>query len=109
MPITERRASRRFEVQLSLLVRWTSGSVVGEAVTESRDVSTRGVYFLSSKDIKHGSPVEIVMTLPHEMTLVGPVKVRCLGRIQRTEPQPNRRIGVAAALERFLRSDETAG
>jgi hypothetical protein len=50
------------------------------------------------------------MTLPHEITLVGPVKVLCLGRIQRTELQPGRKMGVAAAIERyeFLRSDETA-
>jgi hypothetical protein len=83
--VTERRSARRFEIRLSLIVRWTSGSAVGEAVTKLRDVSSRGVYFLSPKDIKHGSPVEIVMTLPHEITRVGPVKVRCLGRIQRTE------------------------
>jgi hypothetical protein len=107
---TERRSARRFEIQLPLIVRWTSGSAVGEAPTESRDVSSRGVYFLSLKDIKHGSPVEIVMTLPHEITLVGPVIVRCLGRIQRTELQPGRKVGVAAAIERyeFLRSDDTA-
>ncbi len=110
MSVTERRAAPRFEVQLPMLVRWTSGSGVGEAVTQSRDVSSRGVYFLSPKDIKHGSPVEIVMTLPHEITLVGPVKVRCSARIQRTELQPGRKVGVAAAIERyeFLRSDETA-
>ncbi len=107
--ITDRRAAPRFEVQLPMTVRWTSGSGVGEAVTESRDASSRGVYFLSPKDIKHGSPVEIVMTLPHEITLVGPVKVRCLGRIQRTELQPGREVGMAAAIEElaFLRSDET--
>jgi len=108
--VTERRSARRFEIQLPLIVRWTSGSAVGEAATESRDVSSRGVYFLSPEDIKRGSPVEIVMTLPREITLVGPLKVRCLGRIQRTELQPGRKAGVAAVIERyeFLRSDETA-
>ena len=108
--VTERRSARRFEVQLPLIVRWTSGSAVGEAVTDSKDVSSRGLYFLSPKDIKHGSPVEIVMTLPHEITRVGPVKVRCLGRIQRIELRPGRKVGVAAAIERyeFLRGDKTA-
>jgi len=108
--VTERRSARRFEVQLPLIVCWTSGYAVGEAVTDSKDVSSRGIYFLSPKDIKHGSPIEIVMTLPHEITRVGPVKVRCLGRIQRTELQPGCKMGVAAAIERyeFLRSDKTA-
>jgi hypothetical protein len=84
--------------------------VVGEAATESRDVSARGIYFLLPKEIERGSPVEIVMTLPHEITMVGPVRVRCLGRIQRIEPRPDHRVGVVAALERyeFLRSDENA-
>ena len=108
--VTERRSARRFEIQLPLIVCWTSGYAVGEAVTDSKDVSSRGIYFLSPKDIKHGSPIEIVMTLPHEITRVGPVKVRCLGRIQRIELRPGRKVGVAAAIERyeFLRSDETA-
>lgn len=107
---TERRSVRRFEMQLPLIVRWAGGSAVGEVATESRDVSSRGVYFISPKDIKHGSPVEIVMTLPHELTLAGPVRVRCLGRIQRTVAQPEHKVGAAVAIERyeFLRSDENA-
>jgi hypothetical protein len=62
-------------------------------------VSSRGVYFFLSKEVSSGSPVEILLTLPHEITLAGPVKVRCLGR-----------IGVVAQIERyeFLRGDEHA-
>ncbi len=84
--------------------------MVGEAATQSRDVSARGIYFLLSKEIERGSPVEIVMTLPHEITMVGPVRVRCLGRILRIEPRPDHEVGVVATLERyeFLRSDENA-
>ena len=95
-------------MKLPLTVRWTSDSAVGEAVTESREVSSRGVYFFLPKDVKSGSPVEIVMTLPHEVTLAGPVRVRCLGRVMRTQPETGNGIGVAAAIERyeFLRSDE---
>jgi hypothetical protein len=107
---TERRSARRFQVQLPLLVRWTSGAGVGEAVTESKDVSSRGVYFLLPKDIAKGLPVEIVMTLPHEITLAGSVRVRCLARIQRTDSQAGSKVGVAAAIERyeFLRGVENA-
>jgi hypothetical protein len=110
LPGAERRSAHRFEIQLPLIVRWTSGSAVGEALTESKDISSRGIYFfLSPKDIKRGSSIEIVMMLPHELTLAGPVRVRCQGRIQRTELQPGHEVGVAAAIEQFefLRSDET--
>ena len=110
MPRTERRSAQRFRIKLPLTVRWTSGSAVGEATTESKDVSSRGVYFLLPKEVKQGAPVEILMTLPHEITLAGPVKVRCLGRIQRTESEATDKVGVVAAIERyeFLRGDEHA-
>ena len=110
MSAMERRSAQRFHIKLPLTVRWTSGSAVGEAKTESKDVSSRGVYFFLPKGIRAGSPVEILMTLPHEITLAGPVRVRCLGRIQRTESEDPAKIGVVAAIERyeFLRGDEHA-
>ena len=37
-------------MRLPLTVRWTTGAAVGETSTESRDVSSRGVYFFLSKD-----------------------------------------------------------
>jgi hypothetical protein len=107
----ERRASRRFLMRLPLTVRWTDESVVGEAATESREVSSRGLYFNLPTGLKSGSPVEIVMTLPHELTQAGPVRVRCLGRVLRsTNPDDIGQIGVAAAIERyeFMRNGENA-
>jgi len=105
---SERRTTQRFSMRLPLTVRWTTGAAVGETSTESRDVSSRGVYFFLSKDVKEGSAVEILLTLPNEITLAGPVKVRCLGRVQRTEPRDEGAVGVVAAIERyeFLRGDE---
>jgi hypothetical protein len=105
---SERRTTQRFSMRLPLTVRWTTGAAVGETATESRDVSSRGVYFFLSKDVREGSPVEILLTLPNEITLAGPVRVRCLGRVQRTEPREEGAVGVVAAIERyeFLRGDE---
>lgn len=105
---SERRSTQRFSMRLPLTVRWTTGAAVGETSTESRDVSSRGVYFFLSKDVKEGSPVEILLTLPNEITLAGPVRVRCLGRVQRTEQRDEGSVGVVAAIERyeFLRGSE---
>ena len=110
MAYPERRSAQRFRIKLPLTVRWTSGSAVGEANTESQDVSSRGIYFSLPKLVKSGSPVEIVLTLPHEITLAGPVRVRCLGRIHRNEQQQHGYAGLVAEIERyeFLRSDEHA-
>jgi len=48
------------------------------------------------------------MTLPHELTQAGPVRVRCLGRVLRSDDQDQGEFGVAAAIERyeFLRNGE---
>jgi hypothetical protein len=52
------------------------------------------------------------LTLPHEITLAGPVRVRCLGRVNRTEGDDLLgRSGVVAEIQRyeFLRgNDENA-
>jgi PilZ domain len=106
----ERRTAQRFRIKLPMTVRWTSESAVGEASTESKDVSSRGVYFFLPKDVKNGSPVEIVLTLPHEITLAGPVRVRCLGRISRSDEVKEGQSGMVAQIERyeFLRGDENA-
>lgn len=95
-------------MRLPLTVRWTDEAVVGEAATESREVSSRGLYFHLPKGLKSGSPVEIVMTLPHELTQAGPVRVRCLGRILRSSSEYSGEVGVAAAIERyeFMRNGE---
>ncbi len=82
----ERRMNQRFQIRLPMTVRWTSGSSVGEILTESKNVSSRGVYFFLPKEVKETARrVEILLTLPHEITLAGPVRVRCLGRVSRNE------------------------
>ncbi len=105
---SERRSTQRFNMKLPLTVRWNVSGTPGESNTESRDVSSRGVYFFLSKDVKEGSAVEIVLTLPNEITMAGPVRVRCLGRVQRTESRDEGALGVVAAIERyeFLRADQ---
>ena len=54
MALKERRASRRFLMRLPLTVRWTDELVVGEALTESREVSSRGLYFHLPKGLRSG-------------------------------------------------------
>jgi hypothetical protein len=112
-PVTamERRMNQRFQIRLPMTVRWTSGSSVGEILTESKNVSSRGVYFFLPKEVKETSRVEILLTLPHEITLAGPVRVRCLGRVSRNESKDANTVGIVAQIERyeFLRgSDEYA-
>jgi hypothetical protein len=82
--------------------------VSGEALSVSKDVSSRGLSFFLPKAIESGALVEIVMTLPHEITFAGPVRVRCLGRILRSREQERSEYQMAAAIDRyeFLRGEQ---
>jgi PilZ domain len=105
----EQRKSRRFLVQLPLIVRWTNGTLIEQAETETKDVSSGGVRFHLPKALKSGSPVEVLMTLPRQMLLVGSVRVRCRGRVVRTS-QGSDNVEVIAEIERFefIRDAESA-
>lgn len=111
--ITDRRTSRRFDMRLPLVVRYPAAAPpTSETSAETLDVSSRGLYFTADGGFAPGSAVEVFLTLPHEITLAGPVKVRCQGRVVRVESPQNshRRMGVAAVIDRyeFLRSEEGA-
>ena len=101
MPFTERRHAHRFELQSPVTIRWKDGSGMREALTVSEDISSNGLYFILPEGIQNGTPVEVEMTLPNQITLAGPVHVRCLGHIQRCEPKEGAKSGMAAAIERY--------
>jgi hypothetical protein len=101
----EGRRAQRFELQLPVIVRWSDGDEMREALAVSGDVSSNGIYFVLRESLKEGTPVELEMTLPDQITLAGPVRVSCFGHIQRCELKEGANAGMAAAIEkyRFLR------
>ncbi len=101
MSFVERRRAHRFDLQSPLVVRWNDGAQTREALTVSEDLSSNGIYFILPEGIKDGTPVEVEMTLPNQITLAGPVRVRCLGHIQRCETTPGAKCGMAAAIEKY--------
>ena len=96
----ERRASRRFTMTLPLTVRASSPNGTLEQKGQTRDVSFRGLYFLTEAKLEAGSEIEFVLTLPKEITLAGDVHIRCYGQVVRVEPQNGTR-GIAARIERY--------
>lgn len=108
MERTERR-NTRFPLVLPITVRWSTQSGIAEAETESRDVSSTGIYFSLPIPVERGTAVEIVITLPHEVTGHGQTRVRCHGRILRADAFGESRVGVATQIEhyQFVRGDET--
>jgi PilZ domain len=99
--ITERRGRRRFPLRLPLSVRPLGVSPADEVVAECKDVSSQGVYFFLQEPLNSGSLVEILLTLPSEITRGEPVRVRCEARVQRTENLEEGRVGIAAKIQRY--------
>jgi hypothetical protein len=77
-----------------------NAAVTAERRARTRDVSFRGLYFLSEENFQVGSPVELILTLPKEITMAGDVHIRCYARVVRVESHEESQ-GVAARIERY--------
>jgi PilZ domain len=107
--MAERRASRRYDLSLSAVVRAPGESDIQQR-GKTRDLSTRGVYLVLDRAISRETDVDLSIVLPADMTGGGNVLVRALGKVVRVEEwiqDRTRRFGVAAVLRRYeiIRSD----
>jgi len=110
--MSERRSARRYDLSLPVQVRIPQG-ITGLQRGKTRDVSTRGLYFVIDQDLRDGSELDIMLTLPSEMTNGEEVLVKASGKVVRVEQRiedGNARQGVAAVIERYdiLRSAPSA-
>ena len=101
MPFRERRRAERFNFEVPLTVRWTEDSEQREAHTVTQDMSSGGVYFFLPAGIPECTAVEVEMTMPTQITLGAPTRVRCQGRIHRCELKAGDIAGMAMAIEKY--------
>ena len=102
----ERRGIRRFDMRLPASVT-VDGADVGELLTETQNVSARGVFLYLDRPLARGSRIHVTLTFPPHVTLTDPVRVRFTASVVRAEtPLPLSRVGIAAVIEHyeFLRS-----
>jgi hypothetical protein len=94
----ERRGAKRYRFTFPLKVSWSG---TRETLTETVDVSTRGVYFLLSEPLAVGTPIEFVLTLLLGQDEAKPVRLNCHGHVQRTDAAADGRMGVAASIDSY--------
>jgi hypothetical protein len=100
-PPQDRRNMRRFDMRLSATVKMT-GEVPDQMLTETMNVSAKGIFFYLDRKIEEGSPLEVTLTFPPHVTLTDSVKVRFTAKVVRVEsPLPASRVGVAALIEDY--------
>lgn len=96
---SERREARRFTMSLPLRVLPIEAKG-HELNAHTRDVSYRGLYFLTEEGFEVGKEIDFVITLPEQVTQSGDVNIRCQGRVVRVETSEGR-TGVAAKIARY--------
>ena len=102
--MTERRTARRYDLSLPVIIRMSAERAAASQEGKTRDISTRGLYFLLDQHLEAGSQLDITLTLPAEITHGSEVFVRAMGKVIRVEPRSedgNSRMGVAAVIERY--------
>lgn len=92
---------RRFDMRLPASIRVRELGP-DPFMTETQNVSARGVFFYLDRPIAEGSHIEVTMTFPPHITLTDPVRVRFIARVVRVSPPlAASRIGVAAIIEEY--------
>lgn len=102
--MSERRNARRYDLSLPVVVRIPTERMNGNQAGQTRDISTRGLYFVIDQDLEAGSEIDITLTLPAEVTHSSEVFVRALGKVVRVERRGDDgelRMGIAAVIERY--------
>ena len=102
--MSERRGTRRYDLSLPIMVRIPAQGFADTQSGKTRDISTRGLYFVIDQDVRAGSDLDIMLTLPSEMTNGGEVLVKATGKIVRVElrmEDGTARQGVAAVIQRY--------
>jgi c-di-GMP-binding flagellar brake protein YcgR len=102
--MTERRSTRRYDLTLPVSIRSAAEKLVNRQEGKTRDISTRGLYFVVSQQMEEGSELDITLTLPAEITRGSDVFVRAQGKVVRVESRSEdgqSRQGVAAVIERY--------
>lgn len=101
--MAERRTARRYDLSLPVSIHLPveDGDISHNGKT--RDISTRGVYFLFENHLNPGTQLDLTMTLPAEVTGGTEVFIRAIGRVVRIDNRgdEDRRVGVAAVIERY--------
>ena len=102
--MTERRTTRRYDLSLPIIIRVPTERELASQQGKTRDVSTRGLYFVVEQNLEAGSQLDLTLTLPAEITHGTEVFVRALGKVVRVERRMedgDTRMGVAAVIERY--------
>jgi len=95
----ERRSSQRFSYQVPVLLRVPSDGRSGTGCTQ--DLSSRGALVWTALQLQEGTPVEMVLVMPSEITLAEDMNVCCRGHVTRLECAEGAKSAVAVRIDGY--------
>jgi hypothetical protein len=95
MTAMEQRKNQRFDLRLPFEI--VAGGAKTKSKGETRNVSSCGVLFMSKTPVEIGASIEYMITLPKAPGTRSDVRLRCIGKVVRSEQQSR----FAATLERY--------
>lgn len=103
MSSSERRIDTRLNVRVPLRFRPLNVADATEQVAESQNISQRGIYFETMVPLKVGTPLEVSLRMPQELSGKSSADVRCMARVVRIQPnvQAGGKLGVGLHIERY--------
>jgi hypothetical protein len=97
---SDRRARQRFPVHVPVSLKADRGGL--PEATQTRDLSTAGVFVYSNSRMQEGSELELILVLPPEITFSDRRWVCCQASVVRVEENATQgNYGVAAVIKRF--------
>lgn len=96
----ERRAAQRFDFHLPVSIRERDSGL--EELGFTQNISARGAFVYTDRQITEGSDIELTLMMPSEITLTENMRVRCRGKVLRvSKPTASSKLGLAVHLEGY--------
>ena len=99
----ERRTAQRYDLSVPVLVRVSTEKAELARTGKTRDISTRGIYFMIDNYLASGAELSLTMTFPAEVTGDSDVFIRRKGTVVRVDNRfgnSGQFVGIAAEFER---------
>jgi hypothetical protein len=103
MSSSERRIDTRVNICVPLRFRALNNPGATEQSAESENISQRGMYFLTNVPLKVGTPVEVSLRMPPELSGKVSSDVKCVARVVHVRPSaaPGGLSGIGLHVERY--------
>jgi len=103
-----RRNAIRFPLELPALLRWEEGGETRLLHTQTKNMSSSGLYLMVSSDNQPHTQIDFEVQLPAEGEGTSGVLLRGKARLVRREELDQERVGIAGIIDHYEFSSQSA-